>query len=290
MPMQTVRVGQKRDFPGTIRVKADVASVKAAVAAVTYYVQRGAELSIQLQEGRTRVQLVRGEAFFDVAPGNGLFEVETAQGGVAVKGTRFLVAAGTAETEALVQRGSVEFTATGQSVALSPGERSSAGAGRSPAAPQKADLARRLTWVHALEDSVWIEAEQMALQGGMAVLADATASGGRAVGVRDPLKPGTEASAEIRARRKQPAPYAVWVRLSWPHNVPSALTLAVGDSLRWTSKDVASAQGWQWVRAGSAELSDEPFRIRLTDTKAGLRVDQILLTSDPDLNPETDKR
>ena len=155
---------------------------------------------------------------------------------------------------------------------------------------QKADLARRLAWVRGLEDFLWIEGEQMALQGGMAILADASASGGRAIGVKDPLKPGAEAAAEIRVRHKQAVPYAVWVRLSWPHNVPSALSLSVGDALHWTSKDVVSAQGWQWVRAGTGELPDDPFRLRLTDTNVGLRVDQLLITSDLDFNPETDKR
>jgi hypothetical protein len=130
----------------------------------------------------------------------------------------------------------------------------------------------------------------MALQGGMAILPDPAASGGRAIGIKDAPKPGVEAAAELRAKRKQPAPYAVWVRFSWPHNVPSALTLSVGDALRWTSKDVPPSAGWQWARAGTVELSDDPFRLRLADTKAGMRIDQILLTSDLEFNPETDKR
>jgi hypothetical protein len=265
---QPLKPGQKREFPGAFRVKTDTAAAKLALGPVTYYVQRTTELLVQLQEGRTHVQLVRGEAFFDVVPGSGLFEVDGAAGKVVVKGTRFLVS----ETEVLVQRGAVEWQ------------------NNTVTAKPKADLARRLAWVRALEDYVWIEAEQMALQGGMALQADATASGGRAIGVKDPLKPGAEAAAEIRAKRKQPTPYTVWLRLSWPHNVPSALSLSVGDALRWTSKDVVSQPGWQWVKAGTGDLPDEAFRVRLTDTKVGLRVDQILITSDADFNPEVDKR
>jgi len=287
---QLLRSGQRREFPGTVRLKADAAPTKAAVGPVTYYLQRGAELSIQLLEGRTRVQLSRGEAFFDVTPGSGGFDVETAHGKVTVNGTRFLVSSEKSETEVAVQRGTVDFSAAGESVALSPGERSTAAIRKAPIPAQKADLARRLSWVRNLEDFLWIEGEQMALQGGMAILQDATASGGRAIGVKDPLKPGVEAAAEIRARHKQGVPYAVWIRLSWPHNVPSALSLAVGDNLHWTSKDVVPAPGWQWVRAGSGELSEDPFRIRFTDAKVGLKVDQILVTSDQDFNPDTDKR
>jgi len=265
---QSLKPGQKREFPGAFRVKTDTAAAKVALGPVTYYVQRTTELLVQLQEGRTHVQLVRGEAFFDVVPGSGLFEVDGAAGKVVVKGTRFLVS----ETEVLVQRGAVEWQ------------------NNTVTAKPKADLAKRLAWVRALEDYVWIEAEQMALQGGMALQADATASGGRAIGVKDPLKPGAEAAAEIRAKRKQPTPYTVWLRISWPHNVPSALSLSVGDALRWTSKDVVSQPGWQWVKAGTGDLPDDAFRVRLTDTKVGLRVDQILITSDADFNPEVDKR
>src|SRR5262249_49423198 len=155
--------GQRREFPGTIRLKADVSAAKAAVGPATYYLQRGTELSIQLQEGRTRVQLARGEAFFDVTPGSGIFDVETSSAKASVKGTRFLVAAEKAETEVLVQRGAVELSSGDRPVMLSPGERSAAGGGRAPSSPQKADLARRLAWVRALEDAIWIEAEQMAL-------------------------------------------------------------------------------------------------------------------------------
>lgn len=283
---QALRAGQKRDFAGMIKLKADVAAAKFAIGSVTYYLQRSSELSILLEEGRATVRLARGEAFFDVIPGKGQFVVETAQGQVTVKGTRFLVSADKAETEVLLQRGAVNFTASDKTVSLSPSERSSATAGQGPSAPQKADLTKRLSWVRSLEDSILIDADQMALQGGMAVLPDPTASGGRAIGVKAPLKAGQEAVAEILAKHKQAVPYIVWVRLHWSHGVPSALTLSVGDALTWSSKGVAANPAWQWVRVGTAELPEERFRVRLTDTQFGLRVDQVLITTDPELNPE----
>ena len=277
---QTLKPGQTRDFMGAAKIKADVAAIKVRVGTTAYYVQRGGEIALTLEEGRTQVKLARGEAFFDVTPGHDPFEVETAQGLVSVKGTRFLVATDKNETEVSVQRGAVQFN----SVALSAGERSNGGAA------QKADLTKRLAWVRALEDSIWIEAEQMALAGGMVILPDAAANGGRAIGIKDPLKAGQEAVAEIRAKRKQPAAYAVWLRVHWPHGVPSSLTLSIGDALHWGSKDVASNPNWQWVRAGVVELPDEPIRVRLSDTKPGMRIDQILITSDAEFNPETDKK
>jgi outer membrane biosynthesis protein TonB len=279
-PWQPLRAGQSRDFTGSVKIKADIAATKLRAGAATFYLQRGGEIAFTMEEGRTRVTLARGEAFFDVTPGREPFEVETAQGVVTVKGTRFLVATDKNETEVVVQRGAVQFNA----VAIAAGERSNGGA------PQKADLAKRLAWVRALEDSIWIETDQMALSGGMAILPDPVASGGRMIGVKDPLKAGQEAAAEIRAKRKQPGPYAVWVRLHWSHNVPSALTLSVGDALHWTSKDVTANPKWQWVRAGSGELPDEAFRVRLTDTQPGMRIDQILITSDLEFSPEQDKK
>jgi hypothetical protein len=285
--VQALRAGQKREFAGSLRLKADVAATKLGLGTVTCYLQRGGELSVLLEEARTRVLLARGEAFFDVPPGKGLFVVETAQGKVTVKGTRFLVSAEKAETEVLLQRGAVDFAAGDQTVPLSPGERSAATAGRVPSPPLKTDVAKRLAWLRPLEDTIVIDADQMALQGGMAVLPDPTAQGGRAIGVKGHLKPGQEGVAEILAKRKQPVPYAVWIRLHWGHGVPSAATLTVGDGLTWSSKGVAMSPNWQWVRAGTAEFSDERFRVRLADPQAGLRVDQIVITSDPELNPES---
>ena len=274
--VQPLRAGQKRDFAGTLKLKADVAATKLAIGTVTYFLQRGGELSVLLEEGRTKVQLARGEAFFDVTPGKGPFIVDGAMGTVTVKGTRFLVS----ETDVLVQKGSVDFNA----VAVGAGERSAAGPNRTASAPQKADLAKRLAWLRTLEDSIVIDADQMALQGGMTVLPDPTALGGRAIGIKTPLKPGQDAVAEIAGKRKQAVPYAVWIRLHWAHGVPSAATLAVGD-LTWSSKAVAMSPNWQWVRVGATEL-DERFRVRLTDTQPGLRIDQILITSDPEHHPE----
>lgn len=276
--VQTLRPGQKRDFAGTLKLKADVAASKASIGPATYYLQRGGELSVLLEEGRTKVHLAKGEAFFDVTPGKGSFIVETALGTVTVKGTRFLVS----ETEVVVQKGAVDFNA----VAVVAGERSVAGANRAASAPQKADLAKRLAWLKPLEDSIVIEADQMALQGGMTVLADPTAQGGRAIGLKTPPRPGQDAAAEIAAKRKQPVPYAVWIRLHWAHGVPSAATLSVGETFTWSSKGVVMNPNWQWVRAGTTELPDERFRVRLTDTQPGLRIDQILITSDLEWSPE----
>jgi ferric-dicitrate binding protein FerR (iron transport regulator) len=115
-----------RDFMGAVKLKADVAAGKVRVGAHTVYLQRGGELSMTLEEGRTQVQLARGEAFFDVVPGRDPFEVETPQGPVRVKGTRFLVAVDRNETEVVVQRGAVLFN----EVALGAGERSNGGAPR----------------------------------------------------------------------------------------------------------------------------------------------------------------
>ncbi len=276
---QPLRVAQGRDFMGAVKLKADVAAGKVRVGAHTVYLQRGGELALTLEEGRTQVRLARGEAFFDVTPGRDPFEVETPQGVVRVKGTRFLVALDRNETEVVVQRGAVQFN----DVALAAGERSNGGV------PQKADPSKRLAWVRGLEDTIRIEAEQMTMAG-MAVLPDATASGGRAVGVKDAPKPGQEAVAEIAAKRKQAVPYAVWIRLHWAHGVPSALTLSVGDVLTWSSKPVTSGPAWQWVRAGSAELPEGAFRVRLQDSQPGMRIDQIVLTSDPEFSPEQDKK
>jgi len=69
-------------------------------------------------------------------------------------------------------------------------------------------------------------------------------------------------------------------------SISSSLIASVGDALTWSSKQVPANPAWQWVRAGSVELPEAPFRVRLTDTQPGLRIDQILLTTDAEFVPE----
>jgi uncharacterized protein YwbE len=282
----SLRAGQKREFAGTLRLKADASAGKLQVGTVTYYLQRGAELTVQLEEGQSTARLAKGEAFFDVLPGQGVFQVETDHGRVTVRGTRFLVSAEKSEMDVLLQKGAVEVSGAEKTQTLAPGEGCAVQAGRGPSTPKKAELGKRLGWVRALEDTILIQSDQMALQGGMLILPDPTASGGRAIGIKSPLKPGQDAVAEVLARRKQAAPYVVWVRLHWAHGVPAAMSLKVGEGLTWSSKDVAMNPAWQWVRVGRVDLPDERFRVRLSDTQVGMRIDQILITSDPELQPE----
>ena len=274
---QTAKLAQSREFTGSVKLRADASAAKARIGAATYFLRGGSEIAVALEEGTTTVRLVKGEAFFDVTPGKETFAVETASGKVTVKGTRFLVT----PTEVAVQRGKVEFASADRTVAVSAGERSV-----EARAPEKTDVTKRLAWMKPLEETLTIEAEAMALAQGMVLLPDPAASGGRAVGLKGPPAPNTEPSAEVRLKRKQATPYAVWVRLHWGHNVPAGFSVQVHDAPRWTGKDVAFNPAWQWVRVGTYDLPDDPFRIRVIDPQGGLRVDRILVTSDLDLNPE----
>ncbi len=274
---QNTKLAQPREFTGSVKLRADASAAKARIGAATYYLRGGTEIAVALEEGTTTVRLVKGEAFFDVTPGKETFAVETASGKVTVKGTRFLVT----PTEVAVQRGKVEFACADRSVPVSAGERS-----LEARAPEKSDVPRRLAWLKPLEETLTIEAEGMALAQGMVLLPDPAASGGRAVGLKGPPAPNSEPSAEVRLKRKQATPYAVWVRLHWGHNVAPAFSVQVHDAPRWSGKDVPFSPAWQWAKVGTFDLPDEAFRIRVIDLQGGLRVDRILVTSDLDLNPE----
>lgn len=274
---QGAKFAQPREFAGSVKLRADASAAKARIGAATYFLRGGTEIAVAIEEGSTLVRLVKGEAFFDVTPGPETFAVETATGKTTVKGTRFLVTA----TETAVQRGKVEFTSADRTVAVAAGERSI-----DARAPEKVDVARRLAWMKPLEETLTIEAEGMALAQGMVLLPDPAASGGRAVGLKGPAAANTEPSAEVRLKRKQATPYAVWVRLHWGHNVAPGFSVQVHDAPRWSGKAVPFNAAWQWVRVGAYELPDEPFRIRVIDPQGGLRVDQILVTSDLDFNPD----
>jgi outer membrane biosynthesis protein TonB len=268
---QNAKLAQPREFSGSIRLRAETQAAKARIGAATYYLRGGTELAISIDEGVTTVRLAKGETLFDVTPDRDSFIVETATGKVAVKGTRFLVAAG----EVVVQRGKVEFTAVDRTVAVSAGERS-----QDARAPEKTDVAKRLQWMKALDETLTIKPEAMTLLQGMVLLPD------RTIGQKGPPAANTEPSAEIRVKRKQAAPYTVWIHLHWGHNVVPGFSVQVHDAPRWNGKDVTFNPAWQWVKVGTFELPDDAFRIRVTDSQGGLRFDQVLLTSDPDLVPD----
>ena len=268
---QSAKLAQPREFSGSIKLRAETGAVKARIGAATYYLRGGTELSVSLDEGVTTVRLAKGEAFFDVAPGRDTFVVESAAGKVTVKGTRFLVLAG----EVVVQRGKVEFAAAERVATVSAGERSLAAQ-----APEKTDVAKRLLWMKPLDETLAIKAEAMTLLQGMILLPD------RAVGQKGPPAPNTEPSAELRLKRKQVSPCALWIRIHWGHNIVPGFSVQVHDAPRWSGKDVTFNAGWQWVKVGTFELPDDAFRIRVIDPQGGLRLEQVLLTSDLDLVPD----
>jgi ferric-dicitrate binding protein FerR (iron transport regulator) len=280
---QPTRVAQSREFAGAIDVRADASPIKLKLGAHTLLLKGRTELSVALEEGGTRVRLARGEAIFDVS---GAFSVQTANAMISVTGTRFLVSGDADETEVVVQRGGVELAAAEKSVKLGPSERSVAAAGKAPSAPARADLAKRLQWARALEETLTIEAELMALQKGMSVIADAGASGGRGIGVKGPVAAGTEATAEARVQVKQPVPYSVWMRIQWNHGVAPAFTLQVHEHPKASPHGVAAKPGWQWVRAGSYDVPADGFRLRVADGQGGVRIDRLVVTSDPEYVPE----
>jgi hypothetical protein len=275
---QMAKLAQARDFSGRIRARTESAACKARIGSASYYLRGGSELSVSMEEGATVVHLAKGEAFFDVTPGRETFVVETPTAKVTVKGTRFLVLPG----EVLVQRGRVECASGDRSVVVSAGERS-----LDAKPPEKADVGRRLQWLKPLDETLPIKAEAMTLQQGMTLLPDPTASGGRAVGLKGPPAPASEPSAEVRLKRRQAAPYAVWIRIHWAHGVPPGFFVQVHDAPRFSGKDLTASPSWQWIRVGVFDLPDEPFRIRVVDPQGGLRFDQVLLSSDLDLVPDS---
>ena len=283
----SARVDRSREFMGVLGLKADVASAKLRIGPDTIYLRRGAELSLVCEEEKTGVRLDRGEALFDIVPGRHPWSVETERGKVSVLGTRFLVASDNAATEVLLQRGSVEVSTKIAKVILKPGEMSVVGNEGAPEAAKPADLARRLTWVQALEETLRIEAEQMAFKPGFSVAADPAASGGRCLVAKDRLVAGQEASAEVRVRTKQSGPYHVWVRLQWGHNVPSGAWVQAGDAATWSGKDLRLVQEWRWTRMGAVDPGEGALPVKLGDGIGGIRFDQVVLTTDPEFNTES---
>lgn len=290
-PWKSLRSPQGREFTGSLDLRTDGSGpVKIQLGAHALFLQRQTEVSLSLAPGQLFSRLTRGEVFFDIAPGMEAVAVETPHGRVEVRGTRFFVAVDRNETEVGVQKEVVAFKAQEKAVELAAAQRSEARAGQAPKEPERTDLGRRMIWVRTLEDFRAFEGEQLALQQGMVAIQDAGASGGLAVGVKGAIAHGQEPSAEVILKRRQPVPYALWVRAHRPHPNAPGLHVQVHNQARTGIQAPAGKAGWQWVRAGTVDLPEEACRVKLTDSAGGIRIDQILLTSDLDFNPTSDER
>jgi hypothetical protein len=112
----------------------------------TAILDQGATLE-PLGDRRVRVS---GRALLDVVPGKGRFVVETDNGTLEVLGTRFVVDATAAETDAAVIRGSVRLATAGGDTTLHAGELGTAVRGRAPTRGPAPRLSHLASWA-ALE-------------------------------------------------------------------------------------------------------------------------------------------
>jgi len=108
----------------------------------TWIAEDGAKVT-KLGARRVRVE---GAALLDVAPGKGLFVVETARGTIEVIGTRFLVDASADRTTAAVVRGKVKLASTDGNVLLHAGEQGVAEPGRPPSRGPAPRLSHLVSW------------------------------------------------------------------------------------------------------------------------------------------------
>ncbi|HTJ40815.1 MAG TPA: VIT domain-containing protein [Kofleriaceae bacterium] len=99
--------------------------------------------------GDRRVK-ISGRALLDVVPGKGRFVVETDNGSLEVLGTRFVVDASAAETDAAVIRGSVRLATADGDTVLHAGELGTAIRGRAPTRGPAPRLSHLASWA-ALE-------------------------------------------------------------------------------------------------------------------------------------------
>jgi transmembrane sensor len=110
----------------------------------------GTAVALDFAEGRRRVSLLRGEAYFDVLPDRGRsFEVVGRFGRVVVKGTAFSVKLDAEEDDVVLGRGAVDVARRAQPrdhAVLAPGETVAVTAGAvSPVT--RVDTARSLAWL-----------------------------------------------------------------------------------------------------------------------------------------------
>ena len=107
----------------------------------------------ELGDGGTLTELgprrvrIAGPVLLDVAPGQGVFTVETAQGELAVLGTRFLVEADADRTTTSVLRGAVALRSGGAEEVLHAGEQGVMQKGQRPTRGPAPRLSHLVSWV-----------------------------------------------------------------------------------------------------------------------------------------------
>ncbi|MCB9563354.1 MAG: FecR domain-containing protein [Kofleriaceae bacterium] len=89
---------------------------------------------------------VHGQAYLDVAPGQGTFVVDTAQGRVEVLGTRFVVDAGDDTTTAAVLRGTVKLASDAGDAVLHAGQQGTMARGQVPTRGPAPRLSHLVGW------------------------------------------------------------------------------------------------------------------------------------------------
>ncbi|MBS1119152.1 MAG: hypothetical protein H6Q90_1380 [Deltaproteobacteria bacterium] len=108
----------------------------------TWITDAGAKVT-QLGPRRVRVE---GAVLLDVAPGKGVFTVETKRGTIEVIGTRFLVDAADDRTTAAVVRGQVKLVSSEGNVLLHAGEQGVVELGRPPTRGPAPRLSHLVSW------------------------------------------------------------------------------------------------------------------------------------------------
>ncbi|MEO8840512.1 MAG: VIT domain-containing protein [Kofleriaceae bacterium] len=118
------------------------ATVQKLADGTTYIAEAGTEVTVL---GPRKVR-ISGTALLDVAPGKGVFVVETKHGRIDVLGTRFVVQGLADKTTAAVVRGEVKLASSDGEVVLHAGEQAVAEPGRPPVRGPAPRLSHLVSW------------------------------------------------------------------------------------------------------------------------------------------------
>jgi len=136
-----------------IRARADILTGTGEIKTITLEdgsrIELDAETAIATNYSATqrRVNLLKGEAWFEVAPNRARpFTVEAAEGKITALGTSFNVATAREKTEVTVTEHSVSVEASGQTVNVNAGEQTAYGPGFSASAARPADAESATAW------------------------------------------------------------------------------------------------------------------------------------------------
>ena len=108
------------------------------------------------------------------------------------------------------------------------------------------------------------------------------ASGGKCLEVKEGAgkPPDMGGEAVYRFEIKAGGMFVLWVRAWWMDGCGNSLTLMLDNGRPFVFGEDGTFKSWHWVRGMKADLKPGRHELKIQNREDGIKIDQVLLTSD----------